>query len=187
MTTDLASDLYGADVCASLFRTLFRQKPDLFFGLVAPTGGQRCPFGHFDFGQRLDHVCYRFRHVRTGFAWFLHVGTVADIINSFDLTVRLVQYLQNNRIGPVGRCSHNSGSSVAAVMTRGNQRELAREKHLKKQLEQKKKAGAGAREANAVIPGLLLALGTRCTILLKDKNIAIYLSYDFLIKVMVLE
>ncbi|KIH57044.1 4F5 family protein [Ancylostoma duodenale] len=31
----------------------------------------------------------------------------------------------------------------------GNQRELAREKHLKKQLEQKKKAGAGAREANA--------------------------------------
>ncbi|EYC25719.1 hypothetical protein Y032_0011g1350 [Ancylostoma ceylanicum] len=93
----------------------------------------------------------------------------------------------NNCIGPVGRCSRSSGGSIAAIMTRGNQRELAREKHLKKQLEQKKKAGAGAREANAVIPGLLLALGTRCTIPFKDKSIAIYLSYDFLIKVMVLE
>ncbi|CAJ0592471.1 unnamed protein product [Cylicocyclus nassatus] len=34
-------------------------------------------------------------------------------------------------------------------MTRGNQRDLAREKNMKKQLELKKKAGASAREANA--------------------------------------
>ncbi|ETN73587.1 4F5 family protein [Necator americanus] len=34
-------------------------------------------------------------------------------------------------------------------MTRGNQRDLAREKNMKKLMEQKKKAGAGAREANA--------------------------------------
>ncbi|XGW20869.1 hypothetical protein V3C99_004107 [Haemonchus contortus] len=33
-------------------------------------------------------------------------------------------------------------------MTRGNQRDLAREKNLKKQLEQKKKAGAAAKEGN---------------------------------------
>ncbi|KAK6726877.1 hypothetical protein RB195_004897 [Necator americanus] len=74
-------------------------------------------------------------------------------------------------------------------MTRGNQRDLAREKNMKKLMEQKKKAGAGAREANAglstdarmsrdaevmrlirskckrLLLDSFMALGARCTIL----------------------